>query len=342
MNHSRCHARSVLLVAACAVSLACAAQAPPVAGPAGVKLSTAQSPAFPLGHAGELWAQRLNTHAVGGFEVKQYPGATLAGRDPGREFGALRDGAADLAVGSALVWSTQLPLLAAYTLPWLAPDARARTALASDPALRAIVERGLDDAGVVLLATAPLGERVLATVRDMAQSPADVSGKRVRLPPYPLLIDTFAAIGVRGESLGYADALAALAAGTLDGQEGRPTTLAATRIGSTALKFVTQWGAFSDVMLFAVRRPVWNAWTDEQRSAARATAQAVAAEFDAAAREEAALASLNQQGVTIVRLSPAQQAAFRAAVESVWVKWTSMIGNDAVAAAKAAVARPAN
>jgi TRAP-type transport system periplasmic protein len=339
MNLSRCRARSLLLVVACAVSLACAAQ--PAMVPPVVKLSIAQSPAFPLGRAGERWAQLLNERAVG-VEVKLHPGATLSGRDPGREFGALRDGAADLAVGSALVWSTQAPLLAAFALPWLAPEPPARAVLATDPALRAIVERGLDRAGVVLLAVAPLGDRVLATVGDFAQSAADLSGKRVRLPPYPLLIDTFAALGVRGESLGYADALAALAAGALDGQEGRPTTLAATRIGATALKFVTQWRAFSDVMLFAVRRPVWDTWSDEQRTAARATAQAAAAEVNAPEREDAALAGLNQQGVTIVRLSPAQRAAFRAAVESVWAKWTPMIGAEAVAAAQAAVARAPN
>ncbi len=33
----------------------------------------------------------MNERAAGAFEVRQYSGATLALRDPGREFGALRD-----------------------------------------------------------------------------------------------------------------------------------------------------------------------------------------------------------------------------------------------------------
>ena len=74
-----------------------------------LKLSTALAPVFPLGKAGERWAQLINDGVAGAFEIRQYPGATLAGRDPGREFVALRAGAADLAVGSAFSWSTQMP-----------------------------------------------------------------------------------------------------------------------------------------------------------------------------------------------------------------------------------------
>ena len=136
----------------------------------------------------------------------------------------------------------------------------------------------------------------------------------------------------------FAEAQAALAAGTLDGQEALATTLVATRIGATAQKFVTRWGAFADVMIFAVRRQVWDGWSAAQRAAVRAAADAAAAEAQAPAREEAALGELTKHGVTIVRLAPAQRAAFRAAVDGVWKKWTPGIGAEAVAAAEAAVA----
>ena len=61
--------------------------------------------------------------------VRLFPGATLSLRDPAREFIALRDGAADLAVGSTLFWSAQVVELNLFALPWLAPeDARSRGA----------------------------------------------------------------------------------------------------------------------------------------------------------------------------------------------------------------------
>src|SRR3954467_2673168 len=92
--------------------------------PRELKLSTAVGPAYPLGRAGERWAQLLNEGAAGAFEARQYPGAVLALRDPLREFGALRAGDADVAVGSAIVWSAQLPAFAVYGLPWIAVESQ--------------------------------------------------------------------------------------------------------------------------------------------------------------------------------------------------------------------------
>ena len=97
--------------------------------PAELKLTVAQSPAFPLGKAAERWGALLTEASSSRFQVKLHPGAVLAGRDPLREFGTLRDGGADLAVGSALMWSTELPAFAVYALPWLAPEPREQVAL---------------------------------------------------------------------------------------------------------------------------------------------------------------------------------------------------------------------
>ena len=307
-----------------------------------VRLSTAQGPAFPLGKAGERWAQRVNERAGRAFEVKPYPGAVLAGRDAGREFGALRDGMAEMAVGSALAWSAQLPAFGAYVLPWLAPEAREQEALAADAALFDLVSASASRSGVVVLAVAPLGERVLATVRDALRGPGDAAGLAVRVIPNQLVIETFAALGARPESLDFAQAQSAFAAGRLGGQEAPPSTLAATRAAAAGQKFVTRWGAFADQMVFAVRRATWESWSDAQRAAVRDAAVETAREAGAPAREEAALAELTRQGVTIVKLTPAQRAAFRAAVQPVWTKWTAVVGGDAARAAEAAVAAAAN
>lgn len=325
-------------VSALAIALALATTAGAQVKVPELKLSTALAPAFPLGKAGERWAQLINEGAAGAFEIRQYPGATLAGRDAGREFAALRDGSADLAVGSAFAWSTQMPVLGAYVLPWMAADPKELEAVVAAPVLREHVVRVFAAAGVIVLAIAPLGDRVLATTRSAVQTPGEIEGRRLRVMPYPLVIDTFAALGARGDAMSFADAQAALAAGSLDGQEAMATTLAATRIGATAQKYVTRWGAFADVMIFAVRRPVWDGWSEAQRATVRAAAQTAAAEAEALQREETALASLTKQGITLVRLAPAQRAAFRAAVDGVWKKWTPAIGAEAVAAAEAAVA----
>ncbi|MFO1324958.1 MAG: TRAP transporter substrate-binding protein DctP [Burkholderiales bacterium] len=302
------------------------------------RVSTAQSAVFPLGRAAERWAQLVNDKAGRAFALKTYPGATLANRDPLREFGALRDGGADLAVGSALAWSAQLPAFAVYALPWLAAESREQVALAASDAVRDAIAARADAAGVVVLAVAPLGERVLATTRGPVLAPADLSGVDVRVVASPLLIESLATLGARPASMNLPDAQSAFAAGTLGGQEAPASTLAAMRIAALGPRFVTRWGAFADVMVFAVRRAVWERWSAEQRASVQAAAVEAARETAAIASEESALADLTRQGVTIVRITPAQRAALRAAVQPVWSKWTTQIGADLVDAAEAAVA----
>lgn len=340
--------RLVLRAAACrcvSVALVLLASTPAIAqdksaAPPELKLSTAQSPAFPLGKAGERWAQLVNDQAARAFEVKLYPGATLAGRDPQREFSALRDGAADLAVGSALAWSGELPAFGVFSLPWLAAETREQESLAANAVLRERIAARAAAAGVVVLTIAPLGERMLATAKGAVLTPADLVGLRVRATAIPLVLETLAALGARPTAMSFAAAQAAFASGELDGQEAPATTLAATRAAALGQKYVTRWGAFNDAMLFAVRRAVWERWSDDQRSAVRAAALTAAGEAGALAREDAALAELTKQGVTLVRPTSAQRAVFRAAAEPVWVRWTPQIGQDIVDAAEASVAPP--
>ncbi len=303
-----------------------------------VRLSTALAPSYPLGAAGERWAQLVNQRAGGAFEIRQYPGATLALRDPGREFGALRDGATDLAVGSALAWSAQFPPLAVYAIPWLAGEPREQAALAADIPLRERLFAMLEASGVVALAIAPLGEHVLATVKAPVTTAADSKGLRLRVMPLRPVLDVFLALGVAPQSMNFVQAQAALLAGTLDGQDAMATTLVATRAQASGQKFVTRWGAFSDVMVFAVRQVTWNGWSEERRALIRNAALQAAREANASAREEAALAQLTKDGVTIVRLSTTQRAALRDAAQPAIEAWINFVGAELAEAARAAVA----
>ena len=303
-----------------------------------VKLSVAQSPAFPLGKAAERWAALVNEAAARTFNVKLYPGVSLAGRDPAREFGALKDGLADMAGGSALAWSAQFPSAGVYALPWLAPEALQQQALAANAGLLDLVARRAAFADVVVLAVAPVGGRVLATAKNAVRTPAEVAGLRVRVPGAPLAIDTYAALSAQPQTLDFAAAQAAYTSGALDAQDALPTALVAQRITAVGQRTVIRWGAFSDALIFAVRRPVWDAWTEALRRDVRAAAVLAAREAQGVSREDTALTELVKQGVTVVTLSSVQRAAFRAAVQNVWVKWTPAIGPELVAAAEAAVA----
>ncbi len=301
------------------------------------KLTVVAGSAFPLGKAAARWAQIANAGLAGVATVKVYPGATLAQRDPLREFAALTDGMADLGVGSALAWSAQVPALAVYALPWFAPTPRAIETLAGDAALTAIVGARVEGAGGVLLAVAPLGHEALATAKGPLVAPADVAGLRVRALASRIVVETLTALSIKPASMPFAEAQRAFGDGSLDGQLGAPPAFAAMRIASLGQKQLLRWGAFADAMVFAVRAARWREMTDEARALLRSAAQTAAAEAGALVREDDAVTELARSGVTSTRLTSAQRAAFLVAVQPVVERWSGAVGTDVVAVAKAAL-----
>jgi len=304
-----------------------------------LKVSVAAGPAMPLGRAAQRWAEIVSEGPAPVGAAKLYPGATLADRDPRREFVALREGGSDLAVGSALQWSQQVPSLGVFTLPWIAPESAELLALTEDGALFDALEDKLEALGVVLVELAPLGHREIATVERPVRAPADLAGLRLRTLASPLVQELFVALGAKPQSLSFREAQAAFANGTLDGQEGLPTALAAARVAASGQRHLTDWGAIGDAMVFAVRKPVWDAWTQPQREAVRQAALRAIAEADAAGREDQALRELAAAGLAMVRITAAGHAAFRDAVREHHTRWRAAVGSDVVQLAENALQR---
>ena len=323
-----------------ALTLPVAGQAPP---PAAIewKLSTALGPTYPEGKAGAIWAALIGERSDGRLKAILFPGATLAQRDPAREFLALRDGGIDLAVGSAAAWAMQVKELNLIALPWLVPDADALDALLQSAVAQRLAE-SVQAAGVVPLAWASAGFSELATLRAI-HAPPDLNGLRLRVAASPLFLDTLVALGARPASLSTEDARAAQRSGALDGEI---TSVAAYRIARTytlGLTHLLVWGAHADALLFAVNRKLWDGLSDADRELIRQAARDAAVQATALARTQAdaaALAELAGQGATITRLTPAGKEPFREACHAAYERWAALIGQDLVHAAEAVVAAP--
>jgi TRAP-type C4-dicarboxylate transport system substrate-binding protein len=326
----------VLLIA---LALPAAAQAPAAAPE--LKLSTALGPAYAQGKAGEIWAQLVRERSAGRLPVKHFPGATLTQRDAAREFGALRDGGVDLAVGSTLAWAAQVPQLNLPGLPWLIPnDALLDALLNGEGGTR--LAASVEAAGAVVLAWAANGFTALAT-RGPVRKPADLQGLKIRVQEATLALDLLAVLGAQGTTMAAAEARAALAQGGLDGQETSIPAYAASRLDTAGLTHLLLWDARADVLVFAVNRKRWDGWNESDRALVRQAAQDAARDAAAVARRAGdadALAVLARQGVKVTRLTPAGKDAFRAAAQPVFERWAGAVGWDLVRAADPAIEEP--
>jgi len=302
-----------------------------------LKVSVAVGPAFALGRAAETWARLVNERAGDTLTLRVFAGATLAQRDPGREFAALRDGSADMAIGSTLFWSAQIPALAVASLPWIAPTARQLESLASGVVGDRLTQ-AVNAGGAVALAFTPLSHREIITSTDRLHAPADMKGLRVRTASNALLTDIYTTLGALPATMSLSAARDAVTAGTLDAQEGGPPTFAAARAAVSGFKYLTLWQAVGELAVFAVNTKTWHALTEVQRGIVRDAAKEAARELgrDAAQESEAAVETLRQRGVTVTRLLAPAQAAFAAAARPAFERWKPTIGADLVETAEAA------
>ena len=337
MRRRTCLALALFIASLFALAAALAQQPPDNAKE--LKLSTAVGPAFALGTAGDRWAKGIGERSGGRLAVKLYPGAALADRDPAREFFALASGAADLAVGSSLFWSAQVPELNVIGLPWIAPDAKALETLVAGT-MKERLDAAIERAGAVPLAYAPLGLRSLATTTIGAQTPDDLKGLKVRIGSTPLVADLLIALGAQPATMTFAEAQAALKAGKLDAQEGSLETFVAARFDALGVRHVVMWGAVAEVAVFAVNRQLWARLSDADQTIVGEVAKEIAAELPALAvtENEGALAELRKRGVSVTRVTASGRAAFGFATRGAYDKWAAVAGADLFRAAEAALA----
>jgi TRAP-type C4-dicarboxylate transport system substrate-binding protein len=331
------YARRSAAVALMAAAAAAPAQEPKPAPATELKLSVGVGPAYALGEAAERWAKRIEEKSGGALVANVFPGASLAMRDPAREFTALRNGVADLAVGSTLFWAAQIDPLVVVGLPWLAPEPKQVAALVGGPVAEMLMA-AVNRHGVVPLALAPLGHRQLATRERVVRAPGDLAGMQVRIAGPAQLAELFAALGARAQTMPFSTAQSSFAAGTLDAQEGTPAMFATTRLDAVGVRRVFLWGAVADIAVFAVNRHRWQAWSPAEQGQVRDAARETAAELADLVRkeDEAALAALKKNGMAVLRLSPAERAAFAAATRELYAKWAGVAGEELVRAAEAA------
>jgi TRAP-type C4-dicarboxylate transport system substrate-binding protein len=301
------------------------------------KLSTAVGPAYPEGRAGETWARLITERSGGRFAVKHFPGATLSQRDPAREFGGLRDGSIDLAVGSAVNWSSQVKELNLIALPWLFDDQSAlERALAGEIGAR--LSKALEGAGVVPIVSTAGAFQQLAT-RRAVHAPADVAGLRLRAPVSRLYIDTLLALGAVPAGMSASDARGALSRGGLDGEVLGVAAFGAARLYANGAAHLLVWDGFADALFFAVNRELWLTLSAPDRDLVRQAANEAALEAHAIARaqtDDAALAQLVRDGTSVTRLTREGKQPFRDRTRPVYERWSAVVGEDLVRAAEKA------
>ena len=308
------------------------------------KMSLVLGPAFPWGKGGEIWADLVRQRTSGRINIKLYPGTSLVAGDQTREFSAIRQGVIDMAVGSTSNWSPQVKEQNLFSLPFLMPDYKALDALTQGEVGKSMFAT-LEKAGVVPLAWGENGFREVSNSKREIRKPEDLKGLKLRVVGSPLYIETFNALGANPTQMSWADAQPAMASGAVDGQENPQSVFAAAKLYTVGQKYVTTWGYVADPLIFVVNKQIWESWTPADREIVKQAAIDAGKQEIALARKglvepgAPAWKDMEQHGVKVTQLSPAEHDAFRKATVKVYDKWKKQIGSDLVAKAETAISK---
>jgi len=302
-------------------------------------VSTVLPSAFPWGQAADKWVELVRERSDGRINMRIYSNSQLVSGDQTKEFSAMRSGLIDMAVGSTINWSPQVPELNLFSLPFLMPDYEAIDAITQGEAGEAIFA-AIKKRGVTPLAWGENGFRELSNSKRKITSPDDVEGLKIRVVGSPLFQDTFTTLGANPTQMSWADAKPALTTGAVDGQENPISVFDVARIDQVGQEHLTLWHYMADPLVFAVSNRVWSQFKPEDQALLKQAAVDAGQWEIAKARGElnATLAAIEARGVEVVKLTPEQHAAFVDATRPVYDKWTDRIGEDLVKQAQEAVA----
>ena len=236
------------------------------------KMSTVVPPAFAWGKGGEIFLTLVKERTGGRINIKQYPGASLVQGQQDREFSAMRQGVIDVLCGAPINWTSTVPQLGVFTLPFLMPDHKAWDAVMASELVNRDYFEMVRKAGAEPLAIGETGYRQISNSKRPLIKPDDLKGLKVRVVGSPMYGEIMSSMGANPTFMSWADTQPALASGAVDAQENPLEVFLAAKVNTLGQKFVTKWNYSNDILLYAIAAPVWAGWTPADQKIVREAA----------------------------------------------------------------------
>lgn len=241
----------------------------------------------------------------------------------------VEDGILTLGYQSSSYLTDRIPELGVVDLPFLFADKdKARAAI--DGELGGFLAGKIEErTNYRILGFFENGFRHISNRLRPIRTPADLAGMRIRVLPSQVQARTFELLGAVPLRWDLTEALAAIAAGTIDAQE-NPLANTVTYGAHKFHPFHTLSNHFYVSRPIFLHRAAFDAWPDALQHAMReAVRDAVVFQRELAIEEERdARAAIEQQGCAVVELTSGEQAAFAAAVQPLVAESRSVYGEE--------------
>jgi tripartite ATP-independent transporter DctP family solute receptor len=234
------------------------------------------------GRAATRFADAVRLRTNGRIKIKNYFGGQLFGGEQTTEFKLMEQGTADFAIGSTVNWVPQVNELNLFLLPFLFLDHAALDAVQmGEPGKRLF--KLVEQKGVVPIAWGENGFREVTNSTRAIRRPDDLQGLKIRVPPIPIIVEIFEALGAKPVPMNWDQALEAFRRQTVDGQENPISLIIPYKLWAVH-HHVTLWHYAIDPLILAVSTKTWASLSPEDRDILQKVGEEIMAEKKKEAR----------------------------------------------------------
>lgn len=262
-------------------------------------------------HAAALaFKKHVEEKSNGSLKVQIFPAGQLGNATTVLE--GLRFGSVDLGVVHDGGISGMFKAFDIFALPYLFKNQKIAWSVLDGPFGKEFAEGMRKETGIRLMAYADNGIRHFTNSKKPIAKPDDLKGMKMRVQPSPVFIELVKALGASPSAIDWAELPAALAQGTVDGQENGVTNILAASLYQSQ-KHVTLDGHVYSLHAYLMSDAFYQGLTAEQKKVVDEGVE-IAKQIHRKMTSEQDLNAgkiLADKGMTVTELSPEQVDAFR-------------------------------
>ncbi len=267
-------------------------------------------------------AEKIKERTEGRYEIDIFPGSVLGSQAEMHE--SLNLGGLDMGFVSPGLLSDLYKPIQVHLAPFLWRDLAHFLAYPSSDIYKEIVSGYEAESGNKILGLTYYGQRHVTSNKPI-NSPADMKGLKIRIPPVPILTMFTDAVGANATPIAFAEVYLALQQGTVDAQENPLPTIEAKKFFEVQ-SHIALTGHTTDGFFTVANGDVWNGMSVEDQAVFEEVwSEAAAAASQDIIEKEATLADFfREKGLTVTE---PDKAAFAKLVEPAWkdndLGWTA-------------------
>jgi tripartite ATP-independent transporter DctP family solute receptor len=280
-----------------------------------IKLGYLVPPDHPYAQGLHKFVELVAAKSGGKLKVKEFPGASLGTEQ--QQQGALQGGVQEMLAAGTVSLAPILKDTGLLDTLYAIERPEQADALMDGPFGQALWAK-LPEKGMVAIGNFEGGFRAVTNSKRPVTTAEDLKGLKIRVPPNPVYVDAFKAMGANPAALSFAELYPALDSKTVDGQENPLPQILSSKFYEVQ-KYASLTNHAYTLVVVLVSKKFWDKLSPPEQEILR-TAGAEASVYQrkvARDAEKRARAELQSKGMQINDLPPAELAKLRDLVKPI-------------------------